>query len=320
MPAPHPFDAVAPLSHVTYQGDGETTAFHVPFPYIDLSHLKVSVDGVLYPFTLLNSSTVALTLTAEQLPPAEGAEVRIQRVTPSTDAISLFTSLARKPRDELILNARQLIYLAQEIADFAINSDEAQAAAGAKDAAEASAAAAAASAAAAAASAATALGHRNTAAESAAIATTASNDADIEANRGAVSADAARTSELAALASQQGAAQSAATASAGATTATQQSAAAQGHANTASGASYTAQSFATAAQQAATAAQQDAANAGAAAGSAAASASAAQQNFSTLAARHQVVISPTAPPASPSTLWVQRTAEGDFDILIHVEQ
>lgn len=72
-----------PLSYVIHTGNGATTNFNVPFPYLDRSHVGVKVNGATVSFTWINSNTVQVTPA-----PANAAKVEVRRTTPSAPLVT----------------------------------------------------------------------------------------------------------------------------------------------------------------------------------------------------------------------------------------
>lgn len=99
-------------SYKQYTGNGATTNYVFPFPYISSSHLKVRVNGVLVGFSLLNSSTVQL----NSAPPV-GSIVDIRRETPKSESPVNFTDGSVLLEKDLDLLADFNLYSAQETAD-----------------------------------------------------------------------------------------------------------------------------------------------------------------------------------------------------------
>ena len=64
-------------SYTNYTGNGSTTQFSVPMPYIRKEHIHVYVNNVEVSFTWVNTTTVLLASA-----PANGAAVQVRRVTP----------------------------------------------------------------------------------------------------------------------------------------------------------------------------------------------------------------------------------------------
>jgi len=88
--------------------DGVQTAYSVSFPYIDRSHVNVTVDGAPVPFTWASASEIVLTS-----PAPEGSEVLRQRETPDAPLVDFKTGQPLTEAD-LDLVARQGLFLAGE--------------------------------------------------------------------------------------------------------------------------------------------------------------------------------------------------------------
>ena len=100
-------------SYVRYTGNGSTTNYTFSFPYINSSHIKVRLNGVLTTgFTLLNSSTIQFTSA-----PANGVVIEIRRETPKDTSIVNFTDGSVLLERDLDLLATYDLYLAQETKD-----------------------------------------------------------------------------------------------------------------------------------------------------------------------------------------------------------
>jgi hypothetical protein len=101
---------------------GETANVSVPFPYLDASHVHVSLDGEQVDdadLSWVSSSIIALTEA-----PAEGTIVRVYRETPATSLLTVYS--APNVFDPADLNnvLRQLLYVNQEAYDTAIGASE----------------------------------------------------------------------------------------------------------------------------------------------------------------------------------------------------
>lgn len=98
-------------SYVNYTGDGATSVYAVPFPYLSQSHVSVYVNGVSAPFTWNTSSLINLGSA-----PASGAVVAVRRATP-TGQLAQFNDGSTLVDDDLNVAALQPIYIAQEAVD-----------------------------------------------------------------------------------------------------------------------------------------------------------------------------------------------------------
>lgn len=101
-----------PFSYVQYTGNGSTTNYAFSFPYLNASHIKVRVNGVLTSYTFLNSSTVTISPA-----PANGAIIDIRRETPKDNPPVDFTDGSVLLEADLDLLAKFNLYTAQESSD-----------------------------------------------------------------------------------------------------------------------------------------------------------------------------------------------------------
>jgi hypothetical protein len=99
-------------SYVQYTGNGSTTNYVFSFPYLETSHIKVRVNGVITSFTFLNSSTVTISPA-----PVNGAIIDIRRETPKDSPPVDFTDGSVLLEADLDLLAKFNLYTAQESAD-----------------------------------------------------------------------------------------------------------------------------------------------------------------------------------------------------------
>jgi len=104
------------LSYVTYAGDAATTNFSVTFSYIQQSHVKVYLDGVLKTvttdYTWFNPTTIQFLVA-----PGAGVVVRIERETTNTARLVDFQDAGNLTEYDLDTSADQLFYLVQEAQD-----------------------------------------------------------------------------------------------------------------------------------------------------------------------------------------------------------
>jgi hypothetical protein len=84
----------------------------VAFPYIRREHVLAAVAGSPATFTFVNSSTIQMDVA-----PANGAVVRVYRLTPLTAPLVDFTDGATLVAADLDTNAKQSIYTQQELSD-----------------------------------------------------------------------------------------------------------------------------------------------------------------------------------------------------------
>jgi microcystin-dependent protein len=99
-------------SYYNYTGDGSQTQFPVAFGYIRREHVLATVAGSPATFTWVNSSTIQMDTA-----PANGAVVRVYRVTPLSAPLVDFADGATLVAADLDTNALQSIYTQQELDD-----------------------------------------------------------------------------------------------------------------------------------------------------------------------------------------------------------
>lgn len=95
-----------------YTGDSVTTDFAIPFPYIDRSHIEVSVAGASVGFTFVTSGLIRCDAT-----PATGAEVIVRRNSNRSARLVDFTDSAVLTESILDRDSNQLMFLVQECFD-----------------------------------------------------------------------------------------------------------------------------------------------------------------------------------------------------------
>lgn len=102
-------------SYVTYTGDGTTQDYIVPFPYLKISDVKVSLDEAeqnALTYSWHTSGTIRF-VTA----PPNGTSVRIQRITDKVTPAVDFRDGSTLTEADLDLAVTQLLYIAQEAYD-----------------------------------------------------------------------------------------------------------------------------------------------------------------------------------------------------------
>lgn len=99
-------------SYVTYTGNGATTQYSVPFPYIRKEHVYVSINQVAQAYAWVNDGTVQLATA-----PANGAKVEVRRSTPATSALVDFTDGSTPVAADFDTSNLQHLYLEQELLD-----------------------------------------------------------------------------------------------------------------------------------------------------------------------------------------------------------
>lgn len=101
-----------PLSYAHSSGDGSNRLFDVPCEYLSKSHVTVRVDGVLVPFSWIDTYRLQTTTA----PPA-GSVVEVRRVTPRVDRLVTFTDGSTLVQSDLNTSTLQSFFLAQEAFD-----------------------------------------------------------------------------------------------------------------------------------------------------------------------------------------------------------
>ena len=107
------------ITQNTFTGDGSTVLFSFTFPYLDESHIKVSLNGsdtILY--TLANATTIQMNTA-----PANGVAIRIYRNTDSSSLEAQFFSGSSIRAQDLNDNFTQIIFKTQETENFAASTD-----------------------------------------------------------------------------------------------------------------------------------------------------------------------------------------------------
>jgi hypothetical protein len=94
----------------TYTGNGATVLFSFTFPYLENTDIKVSLNGVLTTaYTLANATTIQFTTA-----PANGAAIRIYRVTDDATLAATFYPGSSIRSQDLNENFTQNLYVTQE--------------------------------------------------------------------------------------------------------------------------------------------------------------------------------------------------------------
>ncbi|MGP4725193.1 phage tail fiber domain-containing protein [Agrobacterium deltaense] len=101
-----------PLSYAHSSGDGSNRLFDVPCEYLSKSHVTVRVDGVLVPFSWIDTYRLQTTTA-----PPSGAVVEVRRVTPRVDRLVTFTDGSTLVQSDLNTSTLQSFFLAQEAFD-----------------------------------------------------------------------------------------------------------------------------------------------------------------------------------------------------------
>ena len=99
-------------SYTLFTGNGSTTQYAVAFGYIRREHVLATVAGSPATFTWVNNSLIQMDTA-----PANGAAVRVYRVTPLSAPLVDFADGATLVAADLDTNARQSVYTQQELDD-----------------------------------------------------------------------------------------------------------------------------------------------------------------------------------------------------------
>jgi hypothetical protein len=102
-------------SFIQYPGNGVTTLFSIPFPFIQRSHVSALVNGVATTaFTWITDSQIQFSVA-----PAGGTTVELRRTTSPTARIVDFSDAARLTETTLDTDSLQAFYMTQEAIDAA---------------------------------------------------------------------------------------------------------------------------------------------------------------------------------------------------------
>jgi hypothetical protein len=100
-----------------YTGNGSTVLYSFTFPYLDESHVKVSINGTpTTAYSLANATTIQFNSA-----PSNGAAIRIYRETTDTEPVSTFYPGSAIRSQDLNDNFLQSLYLTQETETLATN-------------------------------------------------------------------------------------------------------------------------------------------------------------------------------------------------------
>lgn len=100
-----------PTTYTTYTGDGATTTFAVPFPFINSTHVYATVDEVLTSITITGGNAEF------SVAPANSTAIVIYRATPLDESMVTFAS--RINDTDLNVSRRQVIYALEEYIESA---------------------------------------------------------------------------------------------------------------------------------------------------------------------------------------------------------
>ena len=104
-------------SLVTYTGNGVTTSFAVPYPFISRDHITAKVDGVTKTISWINDGLIQLSPA-----PADASSVIISRDTSRTVPLVDFQDAQVLTEADLDMATLQTLYVAQEAFDAADSS------------------------------------------------------------------------------------------------------------------------------------------------------------------------------------------------------
>ncbi len=102
-------------SFVRYTGNGSTTAYAIPFTYIDSAHLACTVNGASASFTL-NSAGTQATISSV---PANGSAIEFRRTSSQTTRLTDYVSGAVLTESALDTDSTQGFFMSQEAVDDA---------------------------------------------------------------------------------------------------------------------------------------------------------------------------------------------------------
>ena len=101
-----------PYSSAVYTGNGSTTQFAIPYPYIRKEHIKVFVNFVDTAYTYVNNTTVQVATA-----PAASLRVEVRRITPLANVLVDYTDGSTLVAADLDTTALQNLYIEQELDD-----------------------------------------------------------------------------------------------------------------------------------------------------------------------------------------------------------
>lgn len=113
---------MVPATRVSHVAGIEQTDYDVTFPYLEASHIEVTVGGVLQPFSKydwINPSRIRL-----KKAPAQGTAVVLRRRTPIEKALVTFRNGSVLTEEELNKSVLQVLYVQQELTDLYTSSLE----------------------------------------------------------------------------------------------------------------------------------------------------------------------------------------------------
>lgn len=120
-----------PFSYAQYAGNGSTTTFSVPFPYLLRAHVKVYLDLVIETgaYSALLAEGPGYTWTSNTqiqttAPPLAGVQLTVRRETPNGLQVVIWNDGSNLIGDDLNISDLQNLYVVQEWVDYATRSNE----------------------------------------------------------------------------------------------------------------------------------------------------------------------------------------------------
>jgi hypothetical protein len=120
-----------PFSYAQYAGNGSTTTFSVPFPYLLQAHVKVYLDLVIetgaydsllvqgVDFTWTSGTQIRTTVA-----PTNGKKLTVRRETPNGSQVVQWNDGSNLTAEDLSISDLQNLYVVQEWVDYATRSNE----------------------------------------------------------------------------------------------------------------------------------------------------------------------------------------------------
>lgn len=104
---------MAALASAEYTGDGVTDTYAIPFPFLDSSHVIVTVDDILVATNFIGPASIQVASGA----PAVDAVVQVMRSTPRNTRMVDFQNGSTLTESNLDTDSLQAFYILQEIVD-----------------------------------------------------------------------------------------------------------------------------------------------------------------------------------------------------------
>ncbi len=109
------------VTQVNYTGNGSTTNYSFTFPYLEKTDVQVRIDGTIQnttAYSFANATTIAMDSA-----PANGAKIAILRNTNNDSKKGTFYAGSAIKSEDLNDNFDQILYVAQEVDNYAMTSD-----------------------------------------------------------------------------------------------------------------------------------------------------------------------------------------------------